>query len=168
MLSEYVRLERIDRLTARLEKVKRIHRKLAKRQSVSTHPEEYTVAFVETPDRTGIDVLIQNLRTGEASMSKVQGAGYSKLLDDSQPLKANEIVQAKGAAFDDASDSSESYGDGKENEILENLSIAAMITLAKSAGAFLSGKTISKKRQKQLIEDGVVIVGVSGLSQLIM
>lgn len=168
MLSEYIRLERVDRLTAQLEKVKRIHRKLTRRQSASSHPEEYTVAFVETPDRTGIEVLIQNVRTGEASMSKVEGTEYGKLLDESEPTKINEIARARGTAFDDASNSSESYGSGKESEILENLSIAAMITLAKSAGAFLSGKTISKQRQKQLLEDGVVIVGVSGLSQLIM
>lgn len=168
ILSEYVRLERIDRLTAQLDKVRRIHRKLMKRQSVSSNSDEYTVAFVEAPNQTGIEVLIQNLRTGEASMSKVHRGEFASLLADNEPTEINENVLARETAFGDASDRSELHVDDKESEILENLSIAAMITLAKSAGAYLSGKPISKNRQKQLIEDGVVIFGVSGLSQLIM
>ena len=168
MLSEYVRLERIDRLKAQLDKVKRIHRKLMKRQSVSSNSDEYTVAFVEAPNETGIEILIQNLRTGEASMSKVHQGEFGNLLDGAEPTETDKVALARETAVGEAPDRFEWHVDDKESEILENLSIAAMITLAKNAGAFLSGKPISKKRRKQLVEDGVVMVGVSGLSQLIM
>jgi len=167
-LSEYVRLERIDRLADQLEKVRRIYRKLRKRQRLLSQPEEYTVAFVEAPDRTGVEVLIQNLRTGDASISKIQGSEHNKLLDDSEAERIDGGRSSEGANSEDIFESSGSLDRGEETEILENLSIAGMITLAKSAGAFLSGQTISKQRQKMLVEDGVVMVGVAGLSQLIM
>lgn len=168
VLSEYLRLERIDSLQAKLEKVRRKYQQLSRRQGVASHPEEYTVAFVEAPDRPGVEVLIQNLRTREASMLEIHRADHEKLF--AEPGAASNLHSGNSdkAYAENVFESSDSLSRDKGSEILENLSIAAMITLAKNAGAFLSGQPISKQRQKKLVEDGVVMVGAAGLSQLLM
>lgn len=167
ILSEYVRLERIDRLMAQLEKVKRNYRKLTNRPGASSQQEEYTVAFVEAPDRSGAEVLIQHVDTGEFSKSKIVGSEHYKLLDQPRAASLYGNEGSEETYSENMLRSSESLGRTEENDILENLSIAAMITLARSAGAFLSGQIISKQKQKQLIQDGVVIVGSAALFQLI-
>lgn len=155
VLSEYARLERIDRLADQIEKVKRGYRKLTTRSKGESTSEEYVLAFEEDSDGSRVQAYVQNLRSGETCTLKIQWSEHSTILHQSEDREDNEI----GADFRSV---------GEESEILENLSIATMITLAQSAGAFLRGQAISKQRQRQLARDGVVLAGVAGLSQLLM
>jgi hypothetical protein len=167
-LAEYFRLERIDRLAAQLEKARRIYRKLTTRSKSSSSSEEYTVAFVEDPERAGVTVLIQSLITGETSTSHIQGADHRKLFDDSQASKVDASTTSNGMESHDLLNGSGRNDWAGDSELLENLSIAAMITLAKNAGGFLSGRAISKQQKNKLVKDGVVTISVAGLSQLIL
>lgn len=155
VLSEYARLERIDRLADQIEKVKRGYRKLTTRSKGESTSEEYVLAFEEDSDGSRVQAYVQNLRSGETCTLKIQWSEQSTILRQSEDRETSDVA----ADFPSV---------GEESEILENLSIATMITLAQSAGAFLRGQAISKQRQRQLAKDGVVLVGVAGLSQLIM
>jgi hypothetical protein len=155
VLSEYARLERIDRLADQIEKLKRGYRKLTARSKEESTSEEYLLAFEEDSNGSRVQAYVQNLRSGETCSLKIQWSEHSKILPQSENRETGEIAADFGSV-------------GEESEILENLSIATMITLAQSAGAFLRGQAISKQRQRQLARDGIVLAGVAGLSQLLM
>jgi len=147
MLSEYVRLERLNRMKGRLKKVRRIYAKMAKEHGVDPLCEEHTVAFVESPDQAGVEVLAFDERRRTAS-------SFS-------------YASSEGATEDEVAD----FGPQKdwlESEIVENLSLAAIITLARNPGAYLTGQRISKKERQKLIDQSIQTAGVWGLSELII
>ncbi len=55
-----------------------------------------------------------------------------------------------------------------EADILDSMGVAAMVILARNAGAFLKGQTISGKRKERMIQDGIVAASVAGLTSLIL
>ena len=58
--------------------------------------------------------------------------------------------------------------DWLESEIVENLSLAAIITLARNAGAYLSGQKEGKKYRRELINQSIQTAGVWGLTELVL
>ncbi|MBO6695704.1 MAG: hypothetical protein JJ931_09815 [Henriciella sp.] len=147
MLSEYIRLERVNRLKDRLKNVRRIYAKLAKKNGADHLSEDHTVAFVESPDQAGVEVLTFDDRTRAAS-------SFSFLPNE-------RAVEDETAHFS-------TEQDWLESEIVENLSLAAIITLARNAGAYLSGQKEGKKYRRELINQSIQTAGVWGLTELVL
>lgn len=157
-VSEYLRLERIDRLDTQLSKVRRIYQKMTKRQRGAQADKDFTVAFIRSPGEPDVEVVIQNTKTGETSHLSIEA---------NEALERQHIEEGPWGQ-----NVPQDVGTTKEvpdhSDILENLSIVAMIALAKSAGAFLSGNRFSDARKKQLAQEAVTTVGISGLTQLVL
>ena len=167
MLSEYIRLERLSRLKNRLKKVRRIYAKLAKHHGAEGLCEEHTVAFVESPNQSGLEVLTFDERTSTASSFSISSCERAHLLRGQH----NELERSEDLAYgenteDELTELSVPQA-WQEAEILENLSLAAVITLARSAGAFLSGQKISKTAKRKMIDQTLHTVGVWGLTDLV-
>lgn len=167
MLSEYIRLERLSRLKDRLKKVRRIYAKLAKHHGSEGLCEEHTVAFVESPDQSGLEVLTLDERTSATSSFSISSFDRAHFLG----VQHNELERSEDLPnWEDTKDELTDLSvpqPWQEAEILENLSLAAVITLARNAGFFLSGQKISKTAKRKMIDQTLHTVGIWGLTELV-
>ncbi len=183
-LAEYVQSMSPEQIPVLAKNLKGIYRKLLDERREDNDSDEYVVELFEVSNRPGTDVRITNTDTGEVITVQLEATNYSSYLrNHNQRYENVELFKSTEAADNDVAFPSSRFSDTElpkdstgigeslqlaRADIIESMGVAAMVNVARNAGAYLAGQSVSPARKKMMIEDGVVVASVAGLTQLIL
>lgn len=184
-LAHYVQSMSPEQIPGLANNVKGIYHELSYERRENNDGDEYVVELFEATNHPGADVRITNTDTGEVVTAQLKATNYSSYLrDHNQRYENVDLFVTTEVADSDAAFASSGFSNVELTEdtaetlekleltgradIIESMGVAAMVNVARNAGAFLSGGSVTEDRKKKMIEDGVVAASVAGLTQLIL
>ncbi len=180
MVRDFVWSLRISRVRGFTNKARRIYRDMNAEIETSPASQIYVVTIYQQPDHAGAEVALQNSQTGEEVTVSLSGEKYAAFVKEHNEASGDVSLFSNGegseiAAVSSVNSHGELEGDGSSGvqpregaDFVESMGVAGMINLARNAQTLLRGNSMSKKRKKQLIQDGVATASVAGLTQLIL
>jgi hypothetical protein len=184
-LADYVQSLRVDQLSGVTNNVKGVYHELSFEYEENHDGDEYIVELFEASNHPGADVKIINTVTGEVTEAQLKATNFATyvrqhneryenidVLATSEVADSDTSILSSGFSNEDITQDTQSVlntlrNEGA-NEVLESMGVAAMVTLARNAGALLKGQSVSVKKKEQMIQDGLVAASVAGLTQLIL
>lgn len=179
LVRDFVWSMRINRIREFTEKARRIYSEMEMDGDDSPAAHDYVITIYEQPDQTGAEVTIVNSQTGEEATLHLSAEKYAAFIKEHNEASGDAIIFSDGEGSEVTTDldgnSDQIFGGGvgalqtrEGSDLLESMGTAGMINLARNAQTLLRGNSLSKKRKKQLIQDGVATASVAGLTQLIL
>lgn len=180
MVQDFVWSLRINRIRRFTDKARQIYLDMNAESDTTSVSNIYVVTIYQQPDHTGAEVTLQNSQTGEEVTVSLSGEKYAAFVKEHNEASGDVSLFSNGEGSEIAKDFSANSNEefeGDESSVaqtregtdfVESMGVAGMINLARNAQTLLRGKTMSKKRKQQLIQDGVATASVAGLTQLIL
>lgn len=184
-LANYVQSMNPEQIPGLANNVKGIYHELSYKRRENNDGDEYVVELFAATNHPGADVHITNTVTGEVITAQLKATNYSSYLrDHNQRYENVDLFVTTEVADSDADFESSGFSNAEltkdttetfeklqqagKTDLIESIGVAAMVNVARNAGAFLAGQSVSEARKKKMIEDGVVAASVAGLTQLIL
>lgn len=184
-LAHYVQAMNPEQLPGLANNLKGIYHELSYKHRENNDGDEYVVEIFEATNHPGADVQITNTDSGEVVIAQLKATNYSSYLRDhnqryenvdlfvtSEVADSDAEFQSSGFSnvelTKDTTETLERLQQAGKADVIESIGVAAMVNVARNAGAFLAGQSVSPDRKKKMIEDGVVAASVAGLTQLIL
>lgn len=184
-LSTYVQTMDIEQMRGLKNNVKGIYLELAFQSKENTDGDAYIVELFEATNHPGADARIINTDTGDVVEIQLKATNYIahirahnekhgdiKVFATSEVADEDPIITSAGFSNDELSSDTEQVLAQLQNPddgaVLDSLGVAAMVTLARNAGLFLKGQTMSVQDKETMIKEGVVAASVAGLVQLLI
>lgn len=184
-LAEYVQAMSVEQIPGLTNNVKGIYHELSFQHQENNDGDEYIVELFETTNHPGADVRIINTETGEVTTAQLKATNYAAYVrahneqyEDISVFATSEVadndasISSSGLSNEDMTRETEAVLDAlagsSKADVLDSMGVAAMMTLARNAGALLKGETISSKSKEKMIQDGIVTASVAGLTNLIL
>ncbi len=184
-LSQYVKSMDVEQLGGLTSNVKGIYHELSFQNAENTDGDEYIVELFEATNHPGADVRIINTLTGDVTEAQLKATNYASYVQEhnakyedisifatSEVADADPLIASSGFSNKDMTGDTETvFGkldiDGSP-QVLDSMGVAAMVILARNAGALLKGDKIPSAKKERMIQDGIVAASVAGLTSLIL
>jgi hypothetical protein len=184
-LAVYVQGLEVEQIAGLTNNVKGIYHELRFQERENTDGDEYIVELFEDTNHPGADVRIINTETGEITTVQLKATNYAAYVREhndryrdidifatSEVADQDNSIPSSGFPNEELTRDTESVlgalREKGDQDILDSMGVAAMVILARSAGAFLKGKSVSTKQKEQMIKDGIVAASVAGLTNLVL
>ena len=184
-LADYVRNMNFEQLPGLTNSVKGIFHELSFQHAENNDGDEYIVELYDSTNHPGADVRIINTETNQVTEVQLKATNYAAYVrehngryEDISVFATSEVadsipdILSSGFSNHDITRDTENVlrdlKNNQNSEIIDSMGIAAMIILARNAGAYLKGEKIADAQKRKIIEDGIVAASVAGLTSLIL
>lgn len=182
-LSDYVKSMSPEQLIGLKANIKGIYHELLFQAQENADGDDIIVKLHEATNHMGSDAVLINTVTGAQEEIQLKASPYASYME--QHFERFATINLYGT--DEAAQSNpDIFSTGIENaalnrdvsdafqeletihpDILESLSVAGMITLARNVNVLLKGNRITDKDKQDLIKDGMATASVCGLLNLV-
>lgn len=165
--------------------IKGIYHELAYQNIENSDGDNYVVELFETTNHAGADIRIINTDTNEVKEVQLKATKYMQHIREhnekyenieifatSEVATGNAELTSTGFSNEDLTEDVSSVfsdlDDFDDPNVIDSMTVAAMITLAKNAGVLLKGEKVSNHEKENMIKDGAIAASVAGLVHLIL
>lgn len=183
-LAEYVSNMSIEQLPGLTNSVKGIYHELTFQRAENNDGDEYIVELYESTNHPRADVRIINTETNQVAEVQLKATKYATYVREhneryeditvfatSEVADSNSDILSSGFSNHDITRDTDrvlrNLNNNQNSEIIDSMGIAAMVILARNAGAYLKGEKIAQAQKRKIIEDGMVAASVAGLTSII-
>ena len=184
-LADYIQSLEPKQLTGLRNNVKGIYHELYVMNKENADGDEYVVEIFNPTNHPGSDISIINEYTGEIKEVQLKATDYLSYIQQHNARYENiEIFATSEVASldpdivstgisnrelnDDVGGVMENLDDCGEIEILNSMTVAAVVSLARNIKVLLRGGNMTSEQKSKLVKDGMISAGVAGIVSLIV